>query len=69
LLVALYPICDDNKKVKKYQNGVLGTSVFGNILININPLAEDYYNWIFYVFAHEYHHCVWGNNWFSLRKG
>jgi len=69
LLVALYPLCDSNKIVKERQNGVIGACVFGNIIININPLAEDYCNWILYVFAHEYHHCVWGHNWYSVRKG
>jgi len=69
LLVALYPICDSNREVKERQNGVVGSCAFGNIIININPLANNYYDWISYVFAHEYHHCVWGHNWYSIRNG
>ncbi len=48
---------------------MVGACVFGNIIININPLAEDYQDWIPYVFAHEYHHSVWGYNWFVIKGG
>lgn len=69
IYVALYPLSDANQKVKENQNGVVGASTFGNMLININPLAEGYYDWILYVFAHEYHHTVWGNYWFGIHGG
>lgn len=69
MIVALYPLCDSNAIVKERQNGVVGACVFGNIIININPLAKDYQDWIPYVFAHEYHHSVWGYNWFVLKGG
>jgi len=69
MLVVLYPLCDSDKSVKEKQNGVVGTSVFGNVIIRINPLADDYQKWIPFVFAHEYHHNIWGHNWFVLRKG
>lgn len=69
ILVAIYPLCDNNKSAKERQNGVVGTCVFGNIIINVNPLAQNYYDWISYVFAHEYHHSIWGHNWFSVRGG
>lgn len=64
ITVAIYPLSDDNKDVKDKQNGVIGTSLFGNLLIMVNPLADHYKEWIPYVFAHEYHHTVWGNYWF-----
>ncbi|QNO15384.1 hypothetical protein HYG86_11720 [Alkalicella caledoniensis] len=67
LVVAFYIMDDSNLIVKEQQNGVLGTGVFGNIIININPLAKDYEKWIPYVMAHEYHHSVWGHNWYVLR--
>ena len=69
ILVALYPLCNDNKMVKERQNGVLGDCVFGNIILKINPLADDYGQWIPYVFAHEYHHKAWGHYWFVLQGG
>ncbi|HNX14946.1 MAG TPA: DUF2268 domain-containing putative Zn-dependent protease [Oscillospiraceae bacterium] len=69
MIVALYPLCDSNTIVKERQNGVVGACVFGNIIININPLARDWQDWISYVFAHEYHHCVWGHTWFVLKGG
>lgn len=69
VLAALFPLCDDNSIVKKRQNGVLGACVFGNIIININPLADNYCDWIPFVFAHEYHHSVLGHSLYALRGG
>lgn len=69
IVIAIYPVDDDNLTVKEQQNGVWGVSVFGNMLFNINPLAENYLDWIPYVFAHEYHHCVWGNYWHVVHGG
>ena len=69
MLVALYPLCDSNKVVKERQNGVVGASVFGNMIISINPLAESYDKWIPYVFAHEYHHNLWGHHWYVVQGG
>jgi uncharacterized protein YjaZ len=67
IVIAFYPLEDENSTVKNLQNGVIGSNVFGNMLININTLAEDFEKWIPYVMAHEYHHSVWGHNWFVLR--
>jgi uncharacterized protein YjaZ len=69
IVISIYPIDDDNLTVKEWQNGVWGVNVFGNIILNINPLAEDYLEWIPYVFAHEYHHTVWGNYWNVIHGG
>ena len=69
IYVALYPACDSDKGLKERQNGVVGCGLDGNVIININPLAQDYYDWILYVFAHEYHHGVFGHNWFVMRGG
>ena len=69
MYVAIYPLSDENKMVKERQNGVVGASTFGNMIINVNPLAEGYEKWILYVFAHEYHHNVWGNYWFGIHGG
>ena len=69
MTVALYPLCNSNKTVKERQNGVVGATVFGNMIISINPLAESWQKWIPFVFAHEYHHNIWGHNWYVLRGG
>lgn len=57
-----------NETVNRMQNGVVGTSLLGNILIQVNPLVDGFEEWIGYVFAHEYHHTVWGNYWFNLHS-
>lgn len=67
IVIAFYPLEDEKSGVKDRQNGVIGSCVFGNIVININPLANDFEKWIPYVMAHEYHHSVWGHNWYVLR--
>jgi uncharacterized protein YjaZ len=67
--VFLYPACDRDENLKKRQNGVVGTVVFWNIMIHINPLADKYHEWITFVFAHEYHHNVWGYHHFVLGGG
>lgn len=69
IVIAIYPFDDENIRVKEQQNGVLGCNLFGNILIQINPFAKDYFEWIRYVFAHEYHHTVWGNYWYVVHGG
>jgi Predicted Zn-dependent protease len=66
IYIALYPLSDDDTTVKENQNGVIGASTYGNILININPLVDNFMDWIPYVFAHEYHHTVWGSYWYAM---
>ena len=69
LLIAIYPLCDRNKTAKERQNGVVGANVFGNMILNVNPLADDWQAWIPYVFAHEYHHKAWGHHWYVMQCG
>lgn len=69
IFVAVYPLDDENHLVKERQNGVIGACVFGNILLTINPLANNFEQWIEYVFSHEYYHSVWGNYWFVKLQG
>lgn len=69
ITIALFPLDTGNRVVNEKQNGVVGTSLFGNLMIQINPFVKDYESWIPYVFAHEYHHTVWGNYWFMLHAG
>jgi uncharacterized protein YjaZ len=48
-------------------NGVVGSCVGDNILININPLIPNWDLYLPWVLAHEYHHCIWGYNYFYLK--
>lgn len=63
MYVAIYP---SNTNMPE---GIYGTGVWGNIILNINALNCDFGKWIPYVFAHEYHHTVWGNHWYNLHNG
>lgn len=67
--VFLYPACNSDKILKERQNGIVGAVVFGSMIIRINPLARDYRRWIPYVFAHEYHHNIWGYIHYVLHGG
>lgn len=69
ITVAIYPLDNENTVVREKQNGVIGCCVAGNIVISVNPLAKDYQDWISYVFAHEYHHSVWGHHWYVVKGG
>lgn len=69
IIIVIFPSDHENVNVNEKQNGVVGTSLFGNMLIQVNPLIAGYEAWIKYVFAHEYHHTVWGNYWFMLHGG
>lgn len=50
------------------EQGVLGTGIGDNILLQINPLAANWSQWVPYVLAHEYHHAVWGYNYFAVQQ-
>lgn len=63
MYIVIYPSMTD------IPEGIYGTGVWGNILLNINPCNEKALLWIPYVFAHEYHHCVWGDYWFCKQGG
>lgn len=63
MYVAIYP---SNTELPE---GIYGTGVWGNIILNINASNRNFEDWLWYVFAHEYHHNVWGNYWYCLRNG
>lgn len=69
ITVVIFPGDNSNIVVNEKQNGVVGTSLFGNLFLQVNPLVQGYEEWIKYVFAHEYHHTVWGNYWFVMHGG
>ena len=69
ILVVIFPLDNSDTVAREKQNGVIGTTIFGNIMLQINPLAPDWKAWIPFVFAHEYHHNVWGNHWYAIRGG
>jgi uncharacterized protein YjaZ len=50
------------------EQGVLGTGIGDNILLQINPLAPNWSQWVPYILAHEYHHAVWGYNYFAVQQ-
>lgn len=55
----------DNKD--EATHGVVGNCVGDNILIYINPLMPDWEVYLTWVLAHEYHHCIWGYDYFYLK--
>ena len=61
--VAIYP------STTTMPEGIYGTGVWGNIILNINPQNPNATSWIPFVFAHEYHHAVWGDYWFCKQGG
>ena len=63
MYIALYP---SNTEMAE---GVYGTAVWGNIILNINAMNTDFEKWIPFVFAHEYHHNIWGGYWYCLHNG
>lgn len=63
LHIAIYP------SMTEMPEGIYGTSVWGNIILNINPLTEHFLDWIPFIFAHEYHHSVWGDYWYCKKGG
>lgn len=65
LMVALYPLDHADAAAQEQQNGVAGACAFGNIILQVDPLAPDWQKWIAYVFAHEYHHCICGEFWYG----
>ena len=69
ITVALCPHPAGDADFAQRQNGVVGTSLFGNLLLCVDPLAPGWQDWLPYVFAHEYHHTVWGNYWYNLHGG
>ncbi len=69
IVIGLYPLGEENRMINEKQNGVIGTSLFGNNIIAVNPMINEYEKWIPYVFAHEYHHTVLGNYWFNMHGG
>jgi uncharacterized protein YjaZ len=66
--ICILPLDPANHSVLERQNGVLGTCVGDNILLQINPAGKDWQDWTGYVLAHEYHHTVWGYTYFALQQ-
>jgi uncharacterized protein YjaZ len=70
MMIALFPLYEEEPGfIEQHQNGVAGTCIWGNMLININPKGKDFTKWIPYVFAHEYHHNIWGGYWYVTHGG
>lgn len=63
MTIAIYP--SDNDMVE----GIYGTGVWGNIIMNVNPTNKNSVHWMPFVFAHEYHHNVLGFHWYCIKEG
>lgn len=63
MTVAFYP--SDNRM----EEGVYGTGVWGNVVLNLNPRNPGATDWTPFVFAHEYHHNVLGFYWYCVKGG
>lgn len=63
MYIAIYP---SNTEMPE---GIYGTGVWGNIILNINARNINFEKWLPFVFAHEYHHNVWGNYWYCIHNG
>lgn len=63
MYIAIYP---SNTEMPE---GIYGTGVWGNIILNINAMNINFEKWLPFVFAHEYHHNVWGNYWYCIHNG
>lgn len=61
--IAIYPSLTD------IVEGVYGTGVWGNVILNVNPTNKSYLDWLSFIFAHEYHHNVWGDYWYCKKGG
>jgi uncharacterized protein YjaZ len=66
-VICIYALNPQNFTVREKQHGVLGTCVGDNILLQINPMGDNWKLWVPYVLAHEYHHTVWGYNYFAVQ--
>ena len=66
-VVCIYALDPANKAVVERMNGVIGSSVGDNTLLQINPLAPGWQAWLPFVLAHEHHHAVWGYHYFYLQ--
>ncbi len=63
MYVAIYPSNTDMPE------GVYGTGIWGNIILNVNAMNNNFEKWLPFVFAHEYHHNIWGSYWYCIHNG
>jgi uncharacterized protein YjaZ len=66
-VVCIYALDPADKGTVERRNGVAGSGVGNNTLLQINPLAQDWQAWVPFVLAHEYHHSAWGYHYFYLQ--
>lgn len=65
--VCILPLDPARQVVLEKQNGVLGSCVGDNILLQVHPSGENWQAWVPYVLAHEYNHTVAGFVHFYLK--
>lgn len=66
-VVCIYALNPRNRVVSERQHGVLGQCIGDNILLCIDPTVPEWLDWVPQVLAHEYHHSVWGYNWYAVK--
>lgn len=64
-VVCIYAADPENQWVR--EQGVVGEGIGENILLKINPRGKNWSRLVPYVLAHEYHHTVWGHNYFAVQ--
>ena len=64
-VVCIYAADPEDQWVR--EQGVVGEGIGENILLKINPLGKNWSRLVPYVLAHEYHHAVWGHNYFAVQ--
>jgi uncharacterized protein YjaZ len=65
-VVCIYAADPENQWVR--EQGVVGEGIGENILLKVNPLGKDWSRLVPYVLAHEYHHAIWGHNYFGVQR-
>lgn len=66
-VVCIHALNPASRTVSEKQNGVLGSCIGENVLLEVDPTAPGWRDWVPFVMAHEYHHTVWGYHYFFLQ--
>lgn len=65
--VCIYALDPVNRVVSQRQHGVLGSCIGDNLLLLIDPTVPDWQDWVPQVLAHEWHHSVWGYQYYFVK--
>ncbi|HWI64700.1 MAG TPA: DUF2268 domain-containing putative Zn-dependent protease, partial [Symbiobacteriaceae bacterium] len=65
--VCIYVLDPANRVVSERQHGLVGQCIGDNILLLIDPTVPDWRDWVPQVLAHEWHHTVWGYQYYFVQ--